>query len=285
MSNPTVTRRAISLNWRSRTRATGSSVSVSDEDTSVDLPLVHLLGGSEQPGWLFFDPDADYPGTGYIFRRDGFAPIIVAVDDPNISGLAGFLNVMQALLGEPDALGLGGMLDGSLASIQNNETIVIHIRDQRSGGVQGGAYHDLDITDEGVGLDLSSINGLPDFSSPSSDTDFDYIEIFAADSPDDEYRAFRFASTAIHEILHRQQPHQYNVRIGADAGIAGLIAEFTIDEIVDDPVYAQTRDILGELYRNGHLLNNDKMFGDPGAITVEQLVSNLRQNDITRLVD
>lgn len=47
MSNPTVTRREISLNWWSRTRATGSSVSVSDTDTSVDIPLVHLLDESE----------------------------------------------------------------------------------------------------------------------------------------------------------------------------------------------------------------------------------------------
>ena len=177
MTTTTVTRRDITLQWKGRRSSTSSSIFVPAGTKTLILPLLDQLpDATDSDGFLGLFADGQYPSDGILIERADFPPIIIAHDGTNVEAVRRFAAWVEFIFTDLGAFGLAPSL--LLGGDQGNETIVIHMRSILPDGSAQGTYLNLDSAPSTVAFDASSIQSLLDFGQPSSDRDFDYIEMF-----------------------------------------------------------------------------------------------------------
>ncbi|HYP06095.1 MAG TPA: calcium-binding protein, partial [Bryobacteraceae bacterium] len=268
----TVTRRAISLNWTYALNMRLRPPVFSPNSTRVELPLVEYLPDNKDAGgFLGSTIGRSIPEQGYLIKREGYEDIIIAYDASISIHANNVAGMIAALLGDAEALGLVGPLAGIGGN--QNEAIVIYLNSDPSDGIAAGHYLDLDRHFRGMNWVSGEANGPYRAAGEGTNNDYDFIEVRypngANGQPlDPQYATVGYVSTVIHELFHRRYyGHDYNTLFASYSERTARNFLSTYDEAraADDPVYARTRDVLVQMYRDRRFSINGLFFGDPGA--------------------
>jgi Ca2+-binding RTX toxin-like protein len=230
---------------------------------------------------------------GYVLQRQGLPNIIFTYTPASQDRLDQALPAFRYIYDHAEEFGLADILNGVgfAGGRQAGETIVVNFSPDDS-PTAGGYYSDLDQegADTTFGFGdvewLRSPSDIRQLLGSSSNRSVDFIEIFTSAQPTVLHGAGQYISTFIHEIIHRQHPHNYDTLFSTlNAQTAHrFVVEYTVETAKSDFVYAQTREVMARLYERGQITDhNGRLFGSSGAQSGSAYRAELLASDHTRL--
>ncbi len=271
------------IRW-TRRRAPGGSP-VGQGGGVLDIPLAGR--GTEQ--WT-----ANSHTNGFVISRQGLPNLVLAYHPDVQEAVQAAGSRIQWLFDNAEALGIANLLLGTgfEGGRQANETIVVYFSTRESPD-RGGYYADLDEPGRDTGFTAADVESLGDILrvpfGQSTDLDFDFIEIFRKSEWNVAETGGHFIEAFIHELMHRQYPHDYDERyqLYTSGSARNFVNEYTPEEAINHIVYTRTRDIMVRMYEAGKIdeFGGGGLFGEPGSQTAAQFRASLLENDRRTLGD